>query len=231
MVIPGLVSSQATNPIIIPDQMLKLPKSDNLFFDDGLSYSNPDINSKPINFICIESEYFQDKAYAINNLQMTQNDSLKVEFADQSQLRIISYGNAKTYELSINFATSDYYGPFYNPNIPLSANTTHTLIPLWYSLPNNLLTVVVDEGNNGTIDDTLEVENQYGTTTTFQLAVTINNGWNMVSVPGLHPTNQNVNTWWSGKDPAAGVFRYSGGYLSVTDAAPGNRLLDETSWC
>ncbi|MDP2362437.1 MAG: hypothetical protein Q8M94_01570, partial [Ignavibacteria bacterium] len=56
---------------------------------------------------------------------------------------------------------------------------------------------------------------------TFQLSVPIQNGWNMVSVPGIHPTNQNVNTWWSGKDPAAGVFRFSGGYLPVTTTTPG----------
>jgi hypothetical protein len=57
--------------------------------------------------------------------------------------------------------------------------------------------------------------------TTFPLTVTVANGWNMVSVPGLHPTNQNVTTWWSGKDPAAGVFRFSGGYLPVTTTTPG----------
>ncbi|MDP2366387.1 MAG: hypothetical protein Q8M94_21750, partial [Ignavibacteria bacterium] len=57
--------------------------------------------------------------------------------------------------------------------------------------------------------------------TTFQLTVAVANGWNMVSVPGLHPVDQNVTTWWSGKDPAAGVFRFSGGYLSVTTTTPG----------
>ncbi len=56
--------------------------------------------------------------------------------------------------------------------------------------------------------------------TTFQLSVLVNNGWNMVSVPGLHPTNQNVNTWWQFRDPGANVFKYAGGYQSVTSAAP-----------
>jgi hypothetical protein len=56
---------------------------------------------------------------------------------------------------------------------------------------------------------------------TFPLSVSVNNGWNMVSVPGLHPTNQDVTTWWSGKDPSAGVFRFSGGYLPVTTTTPG----------
>ena len=42
----------------------------------------------------------------------------------------------------------------------------------------------------------------------------------MVSDPGLHPTNQNVETWWSGKDPAAGVFKYTGGYVQVFTTTP-----------
>ncbi len=57
--------------------------------------------------------------------------------------------------------------------------------------------------------------------TTFQLSVNVADGWNMVSVPGLHPSNQNVNTWWAFKDPGANVFRYASGYQSVTDAVLG----------
>ncbi len=50
---------------------------------------------------------------------------------------------------------------------------------------------------------------------TFQLSVNIADGWNMVSIPGLHPTNQLVLTWWPGKDPSASMFKYSGGYQAV----------------
>ncbi len=56
---------------------------------------------------------------------------------------------------------------------------------------------------------------------TFPLTVIVANGWNMVSIPGLLPTNQNVLTWWPGKDPAAGVFKFQGGYQAVTVASPG----------
>jgi len=57
--------------------------------------------------------------------------------------------------------------------------------------------------------------------TTFQLSVLVNNGWNMVSIPGLHPTDQNVNTWWQFRDQGANVFKYAGGYQSITEATPG----------
>ena len=36
----------------------------------------------------------------------------------------------------------------------------------------------------------------FESTTTFQLSVSVSDGWNMVSIPGLHPVDQNVNTWW-----------------------------------
>jgi len=57
------------------------------------------------------------------------------------------------------------------------------------------------------------------TTTTFPLAVSVVDGWNMVSIPGLHPTNQDVTTWWS--NLTGSVFKFSGGYLPVTTAATG----------
>jgi hypothetical protein len=59
------------------------------------------------------------------------------------------------------------------------------------------------------------------TPTTFQLTVSVSDGWNMVSIPGLNSPDQNVSTWWPYKDPAASVFKYQGGYQAVTIATPG----------
>ena len=43
--------------------------------------------------------------------------------------------------------------------------------------------------------------------TTFQLTVSVANGWNMVSIPGLNTPDQNVNTWWAFRDLGANVFK------------------------
>ena len=69
----------------------------------------------------------------------------------------------------------------------------------------------------------LRVIYSYVGATTFQLTLNIDNGWNMVSIPGLLPTNQNVNTWWPYRDPAANVFRFvsGSGYQSTNTAIPG----------
>ena len=69
--------------------------------------------------------------------------------------------------------------------------------------------------------DGMIIRGNVGSSSTFQLSVNVSNGWNMVSIPGLHPTDQNVNTWWAFRDLGANVFRYAGGYQSVIDAVPG----------
>ncbi|QQS35326.1 MAG: T9SS type A sorting domain-containing protein [Ignavibacteriales bacterium] len=51
---------------------------------------------------------------------------------------------------------------------------------------------------------------------TFQLSVNVTDGWNMVSAPGNHPVNQNVNTWWPNRNPLADVYKWSGSYSAVS---------------
>ena len=60
-----------------------------------------------------------------------------------------------------------------------------------------------------------------GEVQTFPLTVSISDDWNMVSAPGLHPVNQNVNTWWQFRDPFAEVFKFTGSYQSVSLTEPG----------
>jgi hypothetical protein len=55
---------------------------------------------------------------------------------------------------------------------------------------------------------------------TFQLNVTVQDGWNMLSVPGLHPVDQSINRWWINRDPLTNVFRFQGSYQSVTALEP-----------
>lgn len=57
---------------------------------------------------------------------------------------------------------------------------------------------------------------------TFQISVEINNGWNLVSVPGLNSDGMGVNDWWEFRDPTSEVFKYLGGYQSVTSTNPGD---------
>ncbi|QQS35324.1 MAG: T9SS type A sorting domain-containing protein [Ignavibacteriales bacterium] len=57
--------------------------------------------------------------------------------------------------------------------------------------------------------------------TSFSLTVPVYDGWNLVSIPGLHPINQSINTWWINRDPNAGVYAINGGFQSVNTVEPG----------
>lgn len=57
--------------------------------------------------------------------------------------------------------------------------------------------------------------------TTFQLTVSLLNGWNMVSVPGINPDGQGVINWWSGLTGTVYEFIPSSGYNGITTTTPG----------
>ncbi len=53
------------------------------------------------------------------------------------------------------------------------------------------------------------------------VTITLTNGWNLVSIPGINPNGQSPSIWFPGRDPAAGVFGYNNGYYLVNTLEPG----------
>lgn len=60
-----------------------------------------------------------------------------------------------------------------------------------------------------------------GNEITFSLFVQVNNGWNLVSVPGINPSGMDVDTWWAYRDISASVYKYANGFQPVTLTTPG----------
>jgi hypothetical protein len=60
-----------------------------------------------------------------------------------------------------------------------------------------------------------------GSDTTFPLIVSLSDGWNLVSVPGINPNGMEINTWWEFRDLSTNVFRFSNGYETVASTEPG----------
>ena len=56
---------------------------------------------------------------------------------------------------------------------------------------------------------------------TFSLSISVTNGWNMVSVPGINPAGQGVSTWWPDRNLLADVYKWNGTYSVVTNTTPG----------
>ena len=49
----------------------------------------------------------------------------------------------------------------------------------------------------------------------------VQNAWNLVSFPGVHPNSMSPDTLYRGRDITASVFKFAGGYSSVTSLVPG----------
>jgi hypothetical protein len=94
------------------------------------------------------------------SLNLAQNDSVKIINPDNNRLDLISYGSQKNYQVELEYVSDVISSRFLNDNVTLAANTTHKLVPNWGDFADLMLTIYVDEGNNGTIDDTLEIINQ-----------------------------------------------------------------------
>ncbi len=134
-------------------------ETDRLFFDGGVSVVNPDQVDKSISLVNIINESTQEKLFALRQITLAENDSVKIENPDDNQLKFISYGTEKNYQIELNYATQLGLGRFANNSISITQNTTHLLVPNWGDFADLQLTIYVDEGNDGTIDDTLYIIN------------------------------------------------------------------------
>jgi hypothetical protein len=123
---------------------------------------NPDQETKPIKLLSIinDTTGVEEKLFVMRSLDLTQNDSVKIEYVNDDNLKLISYGSAKEYEIGLEYASEAQWQIFGNSSIQLSANTTHTFVPEWPNIYSNQLIILVDVGNDGTIDDTLYIDNQ-----------------------------------------------------------------------
>jgi hypothetical protein len=137
-------------------------ETDRLFYDGGISAVNPDNQTKRVKLLSLidDTTSAEDKMIVIKSLTLEQNDSVKIMPVDDNNFNLISYGSAKEYTVGLEYASESQWQIFGNSSVQLSANTTHTFVPDWPNIYNNELTILVDEGNNGTIDDTLSIENQ-----------------------------------------------------------------------
>jgi len=135
-------------------------ETDLLYFNNGISIKNPDSQLKYFKLQTIISDTTCERVFILRSLGLEQNDSVKIETPDENTLDLISFGSSKNYQVELNYASEISFGRFLNSNITLHQNTTHKLIPNWADVTNTPFTILVDIGNDGTVDDTLHLENE-----------------------------------------------------------------------
>lgn len=132
---------------------------DKISFGSHVSVSSSDTTAKNITLHVATQLDSSERIFFVRNTQLRQNDSLFTREVSQSNLVLKNYGTAKTYHLEINERSAQEQEIFVHRSLTLQANSTHTIVPNWVDLDRSPIQIWVDLGNNGTIDDTLIVNN------------------------------------------------------------------------
>lgn len=132
-------------------------QTDLLSIDNGIGTGNPDIVAKEGNYLALVVGASDQKMIDLNGFTMVQADSVHFSTVNGNHGRFMNAGPAKTYNLSLRRGTDTDLTRFEHPDVVLDANSTHQITPDWLDLAE--VTILVDLGNNGTIDDTMTLGN------------------------------------------------------------------------
>ena len=132
-----------------------------------VTYLNPDAISKNVtmyqsidNFETSGSKYV--KYFEALNMLVTPSDSVSISKTDNENIYLINYGGISSLDILITYTDTAQSGIFKNFGISFPPNSASTFLPVWEELENSLLTVLIDNGIDGTIDDTLYINNVVG---------------------------------------------------------------------
>lgn len=130
------------------------------WMEQKLEISNPDTGLKTYQLTEIINESVKEKMYILRKVDLVQNDIFEMKSIDEDKLKITNYGSQKNYEIELQSVSASGFGRFLNSSVNLDVTSNHTILPDWIDVTNSLLMILVDMGNNGTIDDTLYLENE-----------------------------------------------------------------------
>ena len=134
---------------------------DQVYFNEGIAFKNSDQVAKNIMLQTVLDDENSEKVFLIENMNLTHNDSVFFSESDRDKLIIKNYGQNKNYDLWLRSASDNGQSIFIHPAIPQNFNSSHTIVPDWNDLQNQPVKILVDLGNNGTIDDSIFVNNQF----------------------------------------------------------------------
>jgi hypothetical protein len=132
------------------------------FKEDGLGIVNPDQLGKNIYLeTIILEDTTSEKKFVTNDIQVSMEDSIHITEKDRNKLMLQNYGSSMDYDLLVSTSSSNFKSVFTHDNIQMAQNSAHLIVPVWENLANEPVKILIDLGNDGTIDDSMFVTNQY----------------------------------------------------------------------
>jgi len=122
---------------------------------------NPDAASKILNSELCEEVGDGERVFSLLQFNLVQNDSVSIEPPTGGSLKFVNHGSSRLYKLGLRIATGTDNGIFEHTGLDLPAGSSHMIVPEWNNLGSLPVKILIDIGNDGSIDDSLLVENQY----------------------------------------------------------------------
>jgi len=123
--------------------------------EDALFFQNSDNLTKKINFQGSFDDAGNEMNVEVNKMDVSSNGNVGLQLFNGTELKLINNGLATSYDLFLRYTGSSGDARFSHDSIPIPANTAHIISPDWTSLQTAILTVFVDNANNGSYEDTL----------------------------------------------------------------------------
>jgi probable HAF family extracellular repeat protein len=136
-------------------------QTDYLQYTNGISIGTHDPENKVVNLRSILSDDGSEKVYNISNLQLEEDDHFSIYMNPDARLSIVNEGVDKSYKLNILNYSQDAINGFERQEIVIETMSTHLVQPLWDSLSVSPLKILIDQDNDGIVDDSIFVENEY----------------------------------------------------------------------
>ncbi len=126
---------------------------------DGMHLDNPDgaVRTCDLDFVVVQPD--REQHLALGDLQIPAADSVALELTPTNGLRLANFGAASSYDLVIRDLGGPEMKEFIHFDIAVGANSEQHLVPNWNNVSEAQLMVIVDDGIDGVIDDTLYLSN------------------------------------------------------------------------
>ena len=135
-----------------------------LVIEDGghtVAYSSTDTSDSLSISVDVESEN-SSKNYSIANTAVAAGSMITVSVpSGGDSVYYINGGNETSYDLMMRYVDTEQYSSFQHSNIPIENGDTHIAVVVDWSDVNEV-TVYIDHHSDGTIDQTIILENQEG---------------------------------------------------------------------
>jgi hypothetical protein len=133
---------------------------DHVVCGDGILIGNYDGVTKVIGTRAIKVAMGEERVFDLLGIGLAPNDSIQFEAPDKDVFIAANYGGTKGYNLGIRRISGAGESVFEHEDITLPAGTGHKIVPVWEDLVATPIKIYIDSGNDGSIDDSIFVDNE-----------------------------------------------------------------------